>query len=199
MSSKPNPVRLMLYGLLVSSAAIAQAQAAPPSPPVLFAGPVIPGVCVLDQQAIFNRTKVGIFANSRYKQMHDGAQSAVNADEAKIAADAKALPGLKLPQAQLQQRQQDLAKRFADLRTRAAKESQDLDATRLGVVTKIAAAAQPIVGQVYAARKCGLLLAKGPVLAGNPGMEITAAVISVLDAKITTIPRDQKVASADKR
>jgi len=178
--------------LLFLGAACATGAQAAPAPQTSFGGPNIPGVCILDQQAVFSTSKVGVFANTHYKQMHDGAQAAVNAQEAKIVADAKTLQAKKLQGTALQQAQQGLAKRFSDLRAKAAKDSQDLEATRQAAVVKISAAAQPFIKQVYDQRKCGLLLARSSVLAGNGGMDITAAVISGLDAKVTTIPLDKQ-------
>lgn len=172
------------------------AEAAPAPQQPAFGGPVIPGICVLNQQAVFNTSKVGMSANARYKQLHDKAQTDVNAEEAKIVADAKALQGQKLQPAQLQQKQQQIAKRYQDLRARATKESQDLETTRQGVVAKISAAAQPIITQVYNQRKCGILVTRSSVLAGNPAMDITTAIVQGLDAKITTIAFD--VTSAGK-
>ncbi|HEU0095829.1 MAG TPA: OmpH family outer membrane protein [Rhizomicrobium sp.] len=183
--------------LCINTASVGAAYAAA-APQITFGGPNIPGVCILNQQAVFNTSKVGVFANAHYKQMHDGAQTAVNAEEAKIVADAKALQVKKLQGSQLQQAQQQLTKRFADLRAKAAKDSQALEATRQGAAMKISDAAQPIIKQVYDQKKCGLLLARSSVLAGNGGMDITNAVIQGLDAKITTIPLDQKVAAAPK-
>jgi Skp family chaperone for outer membrane proteins len=184
------PVIRVYSGLTALGCFLLSSAQAAPAPQAAFGGPNIPGVCILNQQAVFSASKVGVFANARYKQMHDSAQTAVNAQEAKIVADAKALQAKKLQGAPLQQAQQALAKRLSDLRAKAAKDSQDLETTRQTVVTKISAAAQPFIKQVYDQRKCGLLLARSSVLAGNGGMDITTAVISGLDAKITTIPFD---------
>ncbi len=198
MTFQDKRFRDVLCGLFVLGGAFVVSAQAAPAPQATFGGPTIPGVCVLNQQAVFGSSKVGVFANAHYKQMHDGAQSTVSAEEAKIMADARALQGQKLQPAQLQQRQQALTKRFQDLRAKAAKDSQALEATRQGAVAKISVAAQPIISQVYATKKCGLLLARSAVLAGNAGMDITSAVIQGLDAKITTIPLDQQVAAAAK-
>jgi Skp family chaperone for outer membrane proteins len=167
-----------------------------PAPQPGFGGPVLAGICVLDQQAVFNTSKVGLAATARYKQLHDKAQTEANAEEAKILADAKALQDQKLAPAQLQQKQQQVIKRDRDLRAKANKEGQDLEATRQNVVSRIAAAAQPIINQVYNQRKCGILVARSSVLATNPAMDMTTAVVTGLDAKITTIAFD--VTSAGK-
>jgi Skp family chaperone for outer membrane proteins len=191
--------RIMKSGALFCATAVlgfGMTAEAAPAPQPGFGGPVLAGICVLNQQAVFNVSKVGIAANGHYKQLHDKAQTDVNAEEVKIVADAKALQNQKLAPAQLQQKQQQVAKRYQDLRARAAKESQDLETTRQNVVSKIAATAQPIIYQVYNQRKCGILVARSSVLATNPAMDMTAAVVAGLDAKITTIAFD--VTSAGK-
>lgn len=191
--------RIVKSGALICATAVlgfgVTAEAAP-APQPGFGGPVLAGICVLDQQAVFNTSKVGLAATARYKQLHDKAQTEANAEEAKILADAKALQDQKLAPAQLQQKQQQVIKRDRDLRAKANKEGQDLEATRQNVVSRIAAAAQPIINQVYNQRKCGILVARSSVLATNPAMDMTTAVVTGLDAKITTIAFD--VTSAGK-
>lgn len=184
---------ILLAGLCALDASAGMAAPAPQT--MTFGGPMIPGLCVLNQQAIFASAKVGVAANAQYKQMRDAAQNGVNAEEARIKADAAALQKQKLAPAQLQQRQQQLAKRQEDLRGKAAKESQGLEAARRNAVTKIAAIAQPIIKQVYDQKKCGLLLARTAILAGNGGMDITVAVIQALDSKVSSIKLDKQVAA----
>lgn len=184
--------------LILASAVSGNLALAAPPQTVTFAGPAIPGVCILNQQAVFTSSKVGMFANGRFKEMREAAQAAVNSEEAKINADAKALQAQKLPQEESQKRQQQLTKRFADLRAKAASESQGLEATRKDVVARIAAAAQPIIKQVYDQRKCGLLLARTSILAGNATMDITDAVISGLNVRVSTVSFDKQVSVAAK-
>lgn len=191
----PFVIRRAIQGLIgLGLLGIAAVDAAAPPPQALsFGGPIIPGLCVIDQLAIFNSSKVGGFANAHFQQMRDSAQKSISAEEAQIAGDAKALKAQKLPQQQLQQREQTLAKRYADLRAKAADDSKSLETARQSMAQKIAAAAQPVIKQVYGAHRCGLLLARGAVLAGNSGMDVTSDVVRGLDARLTTIPLDQKV------
>jgi len=199
MFSRFNAVRLLAWALLaLGFGAVPQVRAAPAAQGT-FGGPVIAGICVLNQQAIFSTSKVGAFANARYKQMRDSAQGEVSAEEARIRADTKTLQTQRLTPVQMQQRQQQLAKRLEDLRSKAADATKDLEAARQAAVTKIAAAAQPIIRQVYDQHKCGVLLARSAVLAGNAAMDITAAVIQGLDAKVTTISFDKQFAVTAKR
>lgn len=197
MLSKFIAGRVLLGSALMLGASFVVAQAAPQA--AAFGGPTIAGVCILNQQALFSNSKVGIDASAQYKKMRDSDQAGVNAEEAKILADAKALQAKKLQGPQLQQAQQQLAKRMQDLRAKAAKKTQDLEATRRAAVDKISAVAQPIIKQAYDQRKCGILIARASILAGNASMDLTSAVVGGLDAKVTTIPLDNKTASAPKR
>jgi len=157
-------------------------------------GPVIPGVCVLSRQAVFDASAVGKAANEKYKALRDAAQAPVTAEQTKIVADAKALEAGKasLAAAEYQQRQQQLAQRLQQLRLQAAADGRDLEATRQDVVVRISKEAQPVIAQVYKDKGCGLLVSRDAILAGNPVMDITAAVVAELDAKITTITVERK-------
>lgn len=161
-------------------------------------GPVVPGLCVLSRQAVFDASQVGKSATAQFKTIRDAAQSQVNTEQAKIVAEAKALDGQKdsLPAAQYQVRQQDLAKRVQVLRQEAAVDSRDMEATRQDAVMRISKEAQPVIAAVYKEKHCGLMVSREAVLAGNPAMDITASVVSGLDAKITTITVERKHAEA---
>lgn len=152
-------------------------------------GPAIPGICVLNREAVFVASKVGKDVTAQFKTARDAAQGVVKDQEEKIQTDAKALEGQKniLSEAQYQTRLRDLVSRQQTLKLDAAQKTQDLDATRASVVKKIASAAQPLIAAAYSKYRCSLLLSRDAVLAGNPGMDVTADVISGLDGKITTM------------
>lgn len=168
--------------------------AAPAQQPVNFGGPVIPGVCVLNQQDIFNTAKVGVAANAQFRKMRDVTQNDVNAQEAGIKADQAALGKTKLAPAQMEVRRQALARRQDALQLKAAKESQELEAVRRDAVVRIAAAAQPLIKQVYGQKKCGMLLSSSGVLAANTAMDITPAVIQALDARVPSMSLTRQAA-----
>jgi Skp family chaperone for outer membrane proteins len=154
-----------------------------------FGGPTIAGLCVLDRQRVFNTSKVGKEANDRYRQMRTDAQTTVSGEEAKIVGEAKALQGQKasLPPAQFQQRIAEINQRYQALRGDATKRSQALEVTRQQAVGQISQAVQPIIVAVYKNRRCGVLVDQASILAGNPAMNVTDAVIASLDAKVTSI------------
>ena len=157
------------------------------SRPTVTGGPPIPGVCVLSREAVFDQSKVGQSVTGQFRIARDGAQKDVHDQEAKITADIKALESEKtaLSEDQYKLRQQELVLRLKDLRAEAAKKSQELEAARLEAVKKIAAQAQPSIAAVYQHYRCSLLLSRDAVLAGNPGMDVTAEVIKGLDGAIT--------------
>jgi Skp family chaperone for outer membrane proteins len=204
MSFKISTVQLVIYaGLVLVGAGVTygvmhwpfgHAAVGAPSAESSLGGPVIPGLCVLSRQAVFDASQVGKTANAKYKEFRDGAQAFVNAEQAKLVADAKALDSQKgfLAPVQFQDRQQDLAKRLQALRLVAAQDSRDLEATRQDVVVRISKEAQPMIAQVYKDKGCGLLVSRDAIMAGNPAMDITAAVVAALDAKITTIDVERK-------
>jgi Skp family chaperone for outer membrane proteins len=147
-----------------------------------FAGPNIPGVCILNRTRVLAASKVGVSTSQQFTKLHDTAQTAVNAAEAKIMADNKQLQqqAKSLPPAQLQQRQQSLVKRQSELQANAAQQSRDMEQVRLGLVSQISVAAQPIIVSVYRSHKCGLLLSQDAVLAGSGGMDLTPEILKTL-------------------
>lgn len=161
-------------------------------------GPAIPGLCVLSRQGVFDLSQVGKSASAQFKTMRDSTQGAVNAEQAKIVADAKVLEGQKssLAAEQYQARQQDLAKRLQGLRQTAAQDSRDLEATRKDAVEKIWKDAQPLIAAAYKEKHCGVLVSRDAIMAGNPVMDITPSVVRGLDAKVTTIAVERKTAPA---
>lgn len=152
-------------------------------------GPAIPGVCVLDQEAVFNTSKVGKNVTEQYRAALNAAQSETRAENDKISADAKVLEAekAKVPEEQYRSRQKDFAIRLQSVKLETSQRSQDLEATRKDVVKRIAKDAQPFVDATYKKYRCSLLLARSAVLMGNPGMDVTDEVIAGLDGKITTM------------
>jgi Skp family chaperone for outer membrane proteins len=175
---------------LMTGAALCAMMAVPTFAEEAVGGLAIPGICVLNREAVFEQSKVGKDVTAQFKAARDAAQKDVKDQEAKIAADVKALEGQKasLTEDQYKLRRQELVQRLQDLRTNATKMSQDLEATRQDVVKRISKEAQPSIAAAYQTYRCSLLLSRDAVLAGNPGMDVTAEVIKGLDGKIASMP-----------
>jgi Skp family chaperone for outer membrane proteins len=182
-------------GLILAGPVAAQAPAGPaPAPADALVGPLVPGVCVLGREAVFANAKVGQAANARLLELSKQAQAEIEAERAPIEADIKALEAQKasLTPAQLDERGKPLAARWDGLQRKAGLRSREIEATRAKAFGRVATEAQPIIAQAYASRKCGVLFAREAMLGGNPGADLTAAVVQGLDARITTItfPRE---------
>lgn len=176
-------------GLAWSGSVAAQAPAAAPAPAAnALVGPLVPGVCVLGQDAVVINAKVGKAATARLQELSKQAQAEVDAERTPIETELKALEAQKasLTAAQLDERGKPLAARWDALQRKAKLRSREIEATRAKAFGRIAVEAQPVIAQVYASRKCGVLFARETMLGGNPGADLTPAVVQGLDAKITT-------------
>ncbi len=179
----------LLLGLFAPSLAAAQ---------VAMGGNPVPGVCMLSQQAVLTNAKVGLAATARLQTLAQQAQAELTADKAPIEADAKALDAQRatLKPAELQQKQRALAARAQALQQKANLRQREIEATREKALARISADAQPVIQAVYKSRDCGLLVDRGTVLGGNMANDLTPAVVTGLDAKITTITFDRENLSA---
>ncbi|NLS28481.1 hypothetical protein S2M10_34910 [Sphingomonas sp. S2M10] len=178
---------LLLPGLIAASPAAAQTAAAPaPAAGQPLGGPVVPGVCLLSREAIFANAAVGKAASARLTELARAAQGEVDTERAPIEAELKALEG-QPDNAQTRTRREAAAKRWQALQERAALASREIEATRAKALARIAGDAQPLIAQVYTARKCGLLFDRGTALGGNFANDLTADVVKALDAKVQTI------------
>ena len=141
-----------LMAMSVASAplqAAAQAGPAAPASPAAaeFAGPSIPGVCLLGQQELLSGSKVGIATATRLEQLQQQVQSDLMARKASIEAAAKALQAQAptLSPAQGAQKQRALGQRAQALQTAAAQRSQQLDATRAKALQRIKDESKPLI------------------------------------------------------
>lgn len=166
-------------------------QSAPAVTPAAEAlgGPVIPGVCLLSRQAVFANAKVATAATARLQQLATEAQTEVDAERAPLDKDQAALEAefAKLTPEQRAQRQQALMKRMQPIKAKAEQRSREIEATRVKVLAQISDRAQPVIAEVYRARKCGLLFDRNGVMGGNLSNDLTAEVVTVLDAKVAPL------------
>ncbi len=179
----------LVLGLLPPS--LASAQGAQPAASAL-GGVAIPGLCMLSQQEVLTRAKVGQAATARLQVLAQQAQNEVTAERGPIDADARALQAERatLKPSEFQQKQGALQARANALQQKANVRSRQIELTREKALGRIAGDAQPVIASVYKARGCGLLVDRGTVLGGNMSNDLTAGVIDALDGKITTITFD---------
>lgn len=176
----------------LATASTASAQTAPAAPQL--GGPVIPGLCILGRDALFANAKVGQAANARLKVLSEQAQAEIDRERAPLDAEIKAFEAQAktLTPAQVQERRAALATRLEALQRKAAIRSREIELTRQKATDRLGTEAEPVVAQVYKTRNCGALFSRDAMMGANPAMDITAAVIQALDARITTITLERE-------
>lgn len=162
----------------------AAAQQAPAARPL--GGPVIPGVCLLSREAVFANAAAGKAASARLQELAAAAQGEIETERQPLEAQLRALE-TQPDNAARRQRAEALASQWQTLQQKAAHASQEIEATRLKAMERIANEAQPAIAQVYAAKACGLLLDRNSALGGNFANDLTADVVQALDARLSTI------------
>jgi Skp family chaperone for outer membrane proteins len=191
-TSKAALAGLTTLSLFVGAAAQA---AAPPAPaPAVAApqaaspaamGPLVPGVCLLSQEVLIARSKVGQGAMARLRQIAQEVQTTLNGEKARLEARGKALEAKRatLSPLQIQAQGQALNQAAQALQARAGERTQQIEATKNHAYSLVLQQAQPFITQAYAAHACGLLFGRETLLTGNLGNDLTPEVLTALDAK----------------
>lgn len=195
----PTVTRAGLAALIAAVAAPALAQTAPvavqspgqaPSNP----GPVIAGVCVLDEQRAILGSAAGRAYTARMQQLTQQAQAEVTAQRTPIETEVRRIQAL--PEAQRLQPAQALQPRITALQTLERQRSAELDATQQRQVQRIITELRPVVNQVYVARGCGLMLDGASVAFANPAMNVTDQVITGLNSRLPTLTFNRETVAA---
>ena len=169
---------------LVTVAGVALPAAAQQAQPL--GGPVIPGVCLLSREAVFANAAAGKAASARLQELAAAAQNEIETERQPLEAELRALEN-QPDNAARRQRAETLAGQWQTLQQKAAHASQEVEATRIKAMERIANEAQPAIAQVYAAKACGLLLDRNSALGGNFANDLTAEVVQALDGRLSTI------------
>ena len=152
-------------------------------------GPVIPGVCIVSNNRVFVQSRVGRAYQARMQQLTQAVRAELAPEETAIQTESRTLEQQRatLQPAQLQQRGTALQTRYNAFQTRAAQRARELEATEAAQLQRISNELQPVLNTVYGQRGCGILIDGSSVVAANPAMDITPAVVAALDARISTI------------
>jgi Skp family chaperone for outer membrane proteins len=163
------------------------------NPPLLVTAPV-PGVCVLSREGLLTSSTVGAYVTDRMKQLGAVVQAELASEQTSLETDAKALDGQKATlQADVyQQRGQALQQRYAQLQQKADLRQKELEATQQKAFSRILQTAGPLVGQVVGQHACGILLDANAVIVGNPNLDITQTVITLLNGSLTQFAFDRE-------
>lgn len=175
--------------LTASSSAFAQAAA-----PAITHGPALPGVCVMSIQGVIQGSTVGKYVGTRMQQILAQVDAELKAEETSLQNDAKTLDGQKatLDQGALEQRAAALQVRSNALQRKSQLRDRELERTQQKALGRVGQELEPIMRQVYQQRQCSVLLRSESMLLGNPSMDLSPAITTGLNAKITQFAFDRE-------
>lgn len=184
------PVAAALAVTLSATAAYAQAArpAAPAAAPAARPanpGPVIAGICVLDEQRAVLTSAAGRAFTTRMQQLSQQVQAELQGQQTPLETEARRIGAL--PDAQRAAPSQALNPRIQTFQRLASQRQAELEATQQQQLRRIANEMQPVVSQVYSQRGCGVMLDGQSIVYANPAMNVTDAVITALNARLPTL------------
>jgi len=201
MTSKPIVAGLCVaaVALTTGSSALAQAArpaAAPagPAPVAVTHGPPLTGVCIFSFENAMGLSKVGQYADGRMKQIIAQVNAELTGEQTAINNEAKALDGQRatLDQTTYEQRGSALQIRAGALQRKQQLREREIQVTGQKVEQRISQEMEPYIRAAYQGKACSILLQRNAVIIGNPAMDITQAVVTGIDGKITQFAFDRE-------
>lgn len=173
--------------LATASVALAQAAPAGPAQPPITHGPAIPGVCVVSLEGAIGSSTVGKYVQTRLGQIGTQVQAELTAEQTAINTAAKALDAQKgtLDQGSFDKQAADLQLRANAYQRKAQLRDREMQATQQKALGRVGQELDPVIRGAYQQSHCSLLLQRDALVIANPAMDITSAVVTGLNAKIT--------------
>ena len=188
----------MALALTGAAPAFAQAPAATPAAPAaapaVTHGAPVPGLCIVSVENAIGASTVGKFVNTRLQQLVAQVNAELNAEKTSVDNDAKALDGQRatLDQNTFEQRAAALQVRGNALQRKAQQRDQEIQATEQKAINRVGVEMEPLIRQAYQAKQCSILINRNSIILGNPASDITPAVVTALNAKITQFTFDRE-------
>ena len=195
-----NLARLALASAIVlagAGGALAQTPAAPAGgapAPVIAQGPAIPGVCLLSVDQAIAKSTVGQYVRTRLQQLAQVVSAELQPEDTQLTTDAKAFQAKQatLDATSRQTQGQALQARATAFQQKYDLRQREMQATQEKAINRVAQELDPIAQQIYQQHRCSLLINRQSILIANPEMDITAAAITGLNAKIQQFPFDRE-------
>ena len=165
----------------------AQASAQTSTQPVT--GPVLPGICVFNPARAVGGSTVGKYVTTRLNEIGQQVNAELQAEQAQLQSDAKALQAKQatLAKEQYQSQGEALQVRAGAFQRKVQLRDKEMQETQSKAVQQIAQSMGPIAVQVFQQRGCSVLLNTDALYLYVPGAELTDTVIAGLNAKMTTL------------
>lgn len=182
-----------LSAMLAATAGQALAQAQGAQAPALAHGAPVPGLCIFSQQGAVAGSAAGQSVAVRLKQLGDVVTAELKPEGTTLQTEETALQAEQNKEtAAFQQRANTFVQRANAYQQKVSLRQQELQATEVEQLTRISNEMRPILTAVYQQRQCSILVDAGSVLAANPAMDITPAVVQQLNAKLPSLAFDRK-------
>jgi outer membrane protein len=169
--------------------AFAQAPATPSAAPAVTHGNPIAGLCVISVEGAIGSSTVGKYIGTRMQQLVGQVNAELNTEKTAIDNEAKTLDSQRatLDQNALEQRAAALQVRANALNRKAQLRDQEISRTEEKAVGRVGSEMEPLIRQAYQQKGCSMLLNRNAVILGHPSSDITAQVVTALNAKIQTL------------
>ncbi len=179
--------------LTAGSSALAQAPAAAGGTPVTH-GPPLTGVCLFSFENAVGLSTVGHYIETRMQQIVSQTNAELTGEKTALDNDAKALEGRRatLDATTFEQQAVGLRGRADGLQRKAQLRDREVQATEQKAVARVSQEMEPYIRQAYQAKACSILLQRSAVIIGNPAMDITQAVVTGLNVKLTQFAFDRE-------
>ena len=164
---------------------------APVTPPA--AGPALTGVCVFSFPRLLAGSQVGRAVQTRLGQIQAQVVAELNAEGTALNTDIRTFETQRatLTAAVQEQRGNALQARATAFQRKQAQRQREMELTQQAAVGRVGQEVNPVLTATFNARMCSIVLDDNAVMAMNPAMDITPAVITGLDARIQTFSFDR--------
>jgi Skp family chaperone for outer membrane proteins len=142
-------------------------------------------MCVLDQAAMVQRSRLAQNMGARFQQVRQQAQAKFEDDRRTLDADARALDSLRasIPAAIAKTRDADIARRRLALNQQGEQANRNLGALDGQLTANVVRVSDPIVRAIETERGCSMLIGTGALLhLDDASLDITSAVIERMNA-----------------
>ena len=164
------------------------------APPAVTHGAAVPGVCIMSIQGAIAGSAVGKYVDTRMQQIIQQVNGELNGERTAIENESKTLQSqaATLDRTTAEQRTAALQVRVNALQRKAAQREREVQATEQKAIGRIGQEMEPLIRQVYQQRQCSVLMNRDAIVLGNPAMDLTPAVVTALNAKITQFAFDRE-------
>ncbi len=183
----------MMMKTFALAAAAAQTPAAAPAAPAITYGPPIAGVCTVSIDGVVGDSTVGKYVETRLRELGAQVNAELSGEKSAIDSEARTLEGQRttMDQNTLRQRATALQGRENALEQKAAIREREMQATQQQAVGRVLNEMKPLIATAAEGQHCSILIDRSSVIMVNPAMDITPAVVTALNGKLTQFAFDR--------